>query len=361
MRRALALAERGRGFVSPNPLVGCVLFKGGRVIAEGWHSIFGGLHAEADALQKAGPRAKGAAAYVTLEPCSHWGKTPPCADALIRAGVRRVFAAVQDPNAHVGGQGIQKLRKAGIRVDTGLLEKEVRFQNRAFFKAQTTGLPYVVWKTAQTLDGKIASRTGASRWISNPESLVLAHRLRAEADAILVGGNTIRTDDPLLTSHGLGVDPVKLVLSRSLDLSPKARIFKEGISCVLTGKNPPKARARSLESKGAKLLKVFVKFDGKELKECLNYLKKIGLHHIVLEGGCETSAAFMKAGLIDEVYHVIALHYLGGRDAKTPLEGRGWDRPGQGPSLAVAESYAVGDNVVIHGFFRGAKSAAWGI
>lgn len=350
MNRALALAERGRGFVSPNPLVGCVLAKGGKTVGEGWHALFGGPHAEAAALAKAGPRAKGATAYVTLEPCSHWGKTPPCAEALIRAGVRRVVAAVQDPHRKVAGKGFAALRRAGLRVETGLLEVEACHQNRAFFKAHATGLPHVVWKTAQTLDGKIASRTGASRWITNPEARALAHRLRAQSDAILVGGNTIRRDNPLLTSHGLGPDPVKVVLSASLDLSPRARIFKEGTTIVLTRKTPSPARLKALESTGATILKFFVKFDKSEMIKCFRYLSKIGLQQVLVEGGGETAATLLSAGLMDEVYHVIAPFYLGGRDAKTPLEGLGWDHPAKGPRLARAESFQIGDNLVVHGF-----------
>jgi diaminohydroxyphosphoribosylaminopyrimidine deaminase / 5-amino-6-(5-phosphoribosylamino)uracil reductase len=352
MHRALALAERGLGLVSPNPLVGCVLVKGEKIIAEGWHAVFGGPHAEVAALAQAGPKARGATAYVTLEPCCHWGKTPPCTDALIQAGVRRVVCAVRDPHPKVAGKGFAALRRAGIQVETGVLEKEARHQNRAFFKAQTTGLPYVVWKTAQTLDGKIASRTGASRWITNPEARKFAHTLRAHSDAILVGGNTIRTDNPLLTSHGQGVDPVKLILSPSLRLSPKSRVFKEGTVMVLTQRRPPRPAEKALLSTGAQILKCFVKVDSRGLMDCFRQLRKIGFNQILLEGGGETSAVLLEAGLIDEVYHVIAPHYLGGRDAKTPLEGRGWAAPGKGPSLAVAESYPLGDNVVIHGFLR---------
>jgi diaminohydroxyphosphoribosylaminopyrimidine deaminase / 5-amino-6-(5-phosphoribosylamino)uracil reductase len=355
MQRALALAERGKGFVSPNPLVGCVLVKGGKTVGEGWHALFGGPHAEADALKKAGPRAKGATAYVTLEPCSHWGKTPPCAQALIKAGVRRVVAALKDPHSKVAGNGFAALRKAGIRVETGLMEKEARHQNRAFLKAHTTGLPHVIWKTAQTLDGKIASHTGASRWITNPEARAMAHRLRVESDAILVGGNTIRHDDPVLTGHGLGPDPVKVVLSASLDLSPKAKIFRDGTTLILTRKNPPAARVKALESAGALILKFFIRFDKYEFINCFKYLCKIGLQQILVEGGGETASSLLGAGLVDEVYHAIAPHYLGGRDAKTPLEGRGWDRPGQGPQLTAAESFQVGDNLVVHGFIGAVK------
>lgn len=359
MQRALALAERGRGFVSPNPLVGCVLVKGGRVIAEGFHAHFGGPHAEAAVLAKAGDRAKGATAYVTLEPCAHFGKTGPCADALVAAGVRRVVAAMKDPHKRVSGRGFAKLKKAGIRVEVGLGEKEARYQNRAFVKAHTTPLPYVVWKTAQTLDGKIASRTGVSKWITNPQARALAHDLRMQADAILVGGNTLRRDDPALNTHGKGPDPVKFILSASLDLPPASRLFREGITWVLTRKNPSPARVRLLEKAGARILKFFVKFDNREFSECLRYIRKIGVNHLFIEGGGETAAAFLQAGMIDEVYHVIAPRYLGGKDATTSLEGRGWATPDAAPQLIRAESFPLGDNLVVHGFLPTAGHGAW--
>jgi diaminohydroxyphosphoribosylaminopyrimidine deaminase / 5-amino-6-(5-phosphoribosylamino)uracil reductase len=352
MSRALALAERGLGFVSPNPLVGCVLAKGGKVVGEGFHAAFGGPHAEAAALAQAGPRAKGATAYVTLEPCAHWGKTAPCADALIRAGVKKVVAALGDPHRRVAGRGFQKLRRAGLRVEKGLMAREAAHQNRAFLKAHTAGLPYVVWKTAQTLDGKIASRTGASKWITNPQARALAHRLRAQSDAVLVGGNTVRRDNPVLTTHGQGPDPVKLILSASLDLSPRARVFQQGTTWLLTARNASPARARRLEAAGASILKFFVKFDTREFVECFKKLSKIGLQQIFVEGGGETAATLLSAALMDEVYHVIAPRYLGGRAAVTPLEGEGWPTPDQGPQLSRAESYPLGDNVVIHGFFN---------
>jgi diaminohydroxyphosphoribosylaminopyrimidine deaminase/5-amino-6-(5-phosphoribosylamino)uracil reductase len=362
MTRALLSAERGKTHAHPNPMVGCVIAKQGRVVAEGWHESYGGDHAEIVALKKAGARAKGADVFVTLEPCAHWGKTPPCADALVKAGVRRVVAAVRDPHAKVAGQGFARLRRAGIRVQTGLLEKESRFLNRAFFKAHTTGLPYVVWKTAQTLDGKIASRTGASRWISNPQARRFAHQLRAESDAVLVGGNTVRRDNPLLTAHGAGPNPTRLILSRTLDLPVKGRIFgPEAPTFVLTVRNPPKARAEALKKQGAQILTCFVKKDFSVLRDCFKLLKKFGLNQILLEGGGDVSASLLAAGLLDEVYHVIAPKYLGGRQATTPLEGEGWPTPDKGPHLSLAESYGLGDNVVIHGFFGGPAAKAWGL
>jgi diaminohydroxyphosphoribosylaminopyrimidine deaminase/5-amino-6-(5-phosphoribosylamino)uracil reductase len=352
MRRALALAELGRGSVSPNPMVGCVLAKNGRIIAEGHHAVFGGPHAEAVALAKAGGRARGATAYVTLEPCSHWGKTPPCAESLVKAGVSKVFVAVKDPHKKVSGKGISLLRRAGVQVELGLLKDESHFLNRAFFKVHTTGLPYVVWKTAQTLDGKIVSHSGVSKWITNTQARALGHQLRAESDAVLVGGETLRRDNPLLTSHGRGSDPIKLILSASLNLPLGSKAFKEGECIVLTKKNAPERRVRALEARGVKILKQFVKFSREEFVDCFRVLSKIGVIQLLIEGGGETSDSILSAGLMDEVYHVMAFSYLGGRDAKTCLEGTGWGRPDQGPRLSNVDLRFLGDNLLVHGFLK---------
>ncbi|HNA60845.1 MAG TPA: bifunctional diaminohydroxyphosphoribosylaminopyrimidine deaminase/5-amino-6-(5-phosphoribosylamino)uracil reductase RibD, partial [Elusimicrobiota bacterium] len=250
MIRALNLAERGRLNAHPNPLVGCVVARGPRVLAEGWHDRFGGDHAEVAALRRAGSRARGATLYVTLEPCSRWGKTPPCTDAVKAAGVRRVVIGARDPSLRGGGVAV--LKRAGLRVDSGLHQREVLRQNAAFFKKVKTGLPYVVVKMAQTLDGKTASRAGASRWITGVRARSLGHRLRAQSDAVMVGGETVRRDNPGLTSHGRGPDPLRVVLSSSLQFSPRAAVFAQGApTWVLTGDSSPAARKKSLERRGA--------------------------------------------------------------------------------------------------------------
>jgi diaminohydroxyphosphoribosylaminopyrimidine deaminase/5-amino-6-(5-phosphoribosylamino)uracil reductase len=231
MRRAIELAGRGAQGASPNPLVGCVIVKNGKSVGEGFHAHYGGPHAEVLALKKAGPRTKGATLYVNLEPCAHWGKTPPCADAVIRAGIKKVVAAMPDPNPLVRRRGFKKLKASGIQVQTGVCRAEAEDLNRAFIKFITKKKPYVILKAAVSLDGKIATASGDSKWISSEASRDLVHGLRTEVDGILVGGETVRKDDPSLTSHGKGRNPVRIVLSRSGRLPKNSKIFDGTAPC----------------------------------------------------------------------------------------------------------------------------------
>jgi diaminohydroxyphosphoribosylaminopyrimidine deaminase / 5-amino-6-(5-phosphoribosylamino)uracil reductase len=353
MRRALALAERGRVGTSPNPMVGCVLARNGRILSEGWHRRFGGPHAEIEALRRAGRRAAGATCYVTLEPCSHWGKTGPCVDALIRAGVRRVVAAMSDPYPPVRGRGFRRLRQARVQTLAGLLHREARALNRAYIYGQATGLPYVVYKCAQTLDGKIASRTGRSRWITGEEARQLGHRLRAEADAVLVGANTVRQDDPWLTSHGQGSDPLRLILSASLDLPLTRRIFdRRAPTWVLTADRAPLNRQRALERAGVQVLRFPAKQARLDLLLVMKDLFKMGITKVLCEGGGDLGSSLLAPGLIREVYLFAAPRFLGGRSAPTSLEGPGWTRPQAGPSLVQPEVSRVGGDFLIHGYLN---------
>lgn len=353
MRRALVLAEKGQVGASPNPLVGCVISRGGRAVGEGWHARFGGPHAETVALARAGGRARGATVYLNLEPCSHWGKTPPCADALVRAGVRRVVFALRDPDKRVSGRGFSRLRRAGVQVATGLLEKEARFLNRAFIKFHTRGLPYVIWKTAQTLDGKIRSSRGVSKWITSPEARRLGHGLRASCDAILVGGETVRRDNPALTSHGQGPDPFRLVVSRSLDLDPQALIFN-GVApaVVITSGQAPRAAVKKLEKAGAFLFKFDLKKSSFDFSKVLQDIAKIGITRILLESGGSLAWSMLHQGLVDEAYCFVAPSFLGGQKALTSLEGEGWALPGQGARLRDIEILPAGRDFLIHGFLN---------
>ncbi|HRY29147.1 MAG TPA: bifunctional diaminohydroxyphosphoribosylaminopyrimidine deaminase/5-amino-6-(5-phosphoribosylamino)uracil reductase RibD [Elusimicrobiota bacterium] len=352
MRRALALAEEGRGRTHPNPMVGCLIVKNGAVVGEGWHGSFGGPHAEAVALRRAGKRAQGATLYVTLEPCRHWGQTPPCSDAVQRAGIKRVVAAMKDPNP-VSGNGLDRLRRAGIRVETGVLRNEARFLNRAFVKRHETGLPYVLFKAGQTLDGKIASRSGVSRWITGPLARELGHRLRAESDAILVGAHTVRKDNPRLTSHGKGPDPVRLVVSKSLDLPVSAKIFKGGApTWVITGPTPPAGRKKRLEKAGIQLLTCPLKNGDINLMLILKLLAKMNINQILLEGGGRLSGALLDARLLDEVYLFLAPRLLGGRHAVPSVAGGGWPHPNSAPRLDNMTVSKVGGDILVHGFVK---------
>lgn len=339
--------------MSPNPLVGCVVVRAGRVVGEGSHARFGGPHAEAAALARAGRRARGATLYVNLEPCGHWGKTPPCAEAVVRAGIARVVAAGTDPHRLVGGRGLGFLRRQGVKVETGVLEDEAQHLNRAFLRAHGRGRPYVIWKTAQTLDGKIASRTGASRWITGPRARTFGHRLRAQSDAVLVGGNTVRRDNPTLSSHGQGPDPLRLVVSRSLDLPTRSRVFQGEIpTWVLTGPDAPSSRQKQLEKRGVKILKYSLKDRFINLMNSMNNLFKSNVVQILLEGGGNLSFQMAAAGLIDEVYAFLAPGFLGGSSAPTALEGLGWPHPAQGPRLRDVVLSRVGEDILVHGFVQ---------
>jgi diaminohydroxyphosphoribosylaminopyrimidine deaminase/5-amino-6-(5-phosphoribosylamino)uracil reductase len=351
MSRAIALAAQDGGDAHPNPRVGCVIVRRGRVVGEGSHVRFGGPHAEVRALDQAGERARGATVYVTLEPCPHWGKTPPCAAALIRAGVARVVVATTDPSSRLNGRGLALLRRSGLRVQAGLMARRAESLNRGFFQRQRTGRPHVILKMAQTLDGKIASWTGTSRWITGPLARKMGHRLRAESDAVLVGAETVRRDNPLLTAHGAGPNPVRIVLSGSLKVNVKSKVFgPESPTWILTGGDASLGRIRALEKTGAQVISVSGRAGEADPLSSVVALGKRGITQLLVEGGGHVAARFLSAGLIDEVYLFVAPLFLGGKDAPTGIEGKGWSAPALGPRLRQAEVKRVGDDWLIHGF-----------
>ena len=353
MSRALWLAAEGGNRAHPNPRVGCVIVRAGKVVGEGRHVRFGGSHAEVQALRQAGSRARGSTLYVTLEPCPHWGKTPPCAETVARAGLRRVVVSTSDPSPGLKGRGLAFLRRAGVRVESGLMTRRAEDINRGFFQRQRLGRPQVVLKMAQTLDGKIASRTGASRWITGPRARALVHSLRAESDAVLVGGETVRRDNPLLTAHGHGPDPVRVILSGSLDLDVTSNIFgNEAPTWIFTKRGGSRSRTRALEKAGAQVIPVSGK--GNELNPgtVLAALGRRGITRLLVEGGGRVAGSFLRAGLVDEAYLFVAPHFLGGDDAPSTVRGTGWASPGQGPRLMNADVKKMGGDWLIHGFFR---------
>jgi len=297
MQRALTLAKRGLGHVSPNPMVGCVIAKKGRIIGEGYHQCFGSSHAEINAIENATEPVAGADVYVTLEPCSHHGKTPPCADRLIQEKVKRVFVAMEDPNPLVNGQGIRRLKEAGIEVSIGHLEAEARELNRFFVHHTVTGRPYVVLKAAITLDGFIADREGKSKWISNSQSRMEVHRLRRQMDAVLVGAGTVRADNPKLSVRMVqGRDPVKIILSNSGDLQPESTVFKKGAILVTAPDALTDEKKRLFENIGVKVMEN----DGSELAPLLKSFATMGLASLLLEGGAGIFGAFLEQELVDE-------------------------------------------------------------
>jgi diaminohydroxyphosphoribosylaminopyrimidine deaminase/5-amino-6-(5-phosphoribosylamino)uracil reductase len=350
MSEALALARKGLGRVSPNPMVGCVLVRKGSVVGRGWHARFGGPHAEAAALADAGRKAKGATAYVTLEPCRHWGKTPPCTDALIRAGVRRVVAAMADPDERVAGKGFAALRAAGIRVERGLLEDEARELNRSYIVHRTLGRPYVVLKAAASLDGKIVSADGESKWITSPRARKEGRLLRSRADGVLVGINTVLADDPELTSRGAGRDPVRIVLDTALRIPPKAKVLKPGgpMTVIATSVRSPGKLAR-LKAGHLSLVQVRRNGRGVDLKDLLSKLHRMGISSLLVEGGSQVHSSFLDEGLVDEVRLFIAPKLLGGDKAKSFFQGRGVPL-GKALKLSKGEMRSIGEDYLFSGY-----------
>lgn len=314
MKCALTLAKKGIGKTSPNPAVGCVIVKNGTIVGEGWHKKAGGHHAEVHALEMAGSAAQGADVYVTLEPCSHTGKTPPCSEALIRAGVKRVVAGMSDPNPRVNGGGLQALQLAGIETHCGVLEDECRAINRPFLKFITTGLPYVTYKCAMTLDGKIATVIGDSRWISCEESRKVVHRMRAERDAIMVGVDTVIADNPLLTvRHVRGSNPLRIIVDSRLRTPENAAVLQgemaQGTVIATTDSNL-KVHARYLKN-GAIILVCNSKNGKVDLCHLWQKLGALGVQSILLEGGSRLAGEALSEGLIDHCVFFYAPKAIG--------------------------------------------------
>ena len=312
MARALRLAEQALYTTSPNPRVGCLIVRHGEVAGEGWHQRAGEPHAEVHALRAAGAAARGATAYVTLEPCSHFGRTPPCADALIEAGVARVVVAMEDPNPLVAGRGIERLRAAGIVVDCGVLEDPARELNIGFVSRMRRGRPWLRLKLAASLDGKTALSNGASQWITGPAARQDGHRWRARACAILSGIGTIAADDPQLNVREVASDrqPLKVVVDSQLQLSPEARLFGDG-KVLLVGAIDSKDRAAALREKGAEVLCLPDTTGRVDLTALLTELGRRGINELHVEGGYRLSGALLAAGLVDELLLYLAPCLLG--------------------------------------------------
>jgi diaminohydroxyphosphoribosylaminopyrimidine deaminase/5-amino-6-(5-phosphoribosylamino)uracil reductase len=318
MQQALELARGGLGFVSPNPLVGCVLVKDGVVVGQGYHQRFGGPHAEVHAIQEAGAQARGAVLYVNLEPCSHTGKTPPCADAVIQAGVKRVVVALRDPNPLVAGSGLSRLTAAGVAVTVGVCGAAAHKLNEAFIKYITTGRPFVTLKSAITLDGKIATRTGASQWITGEVARREGHYLRHAADAILVGIGTVLQDDPQLTTRlpdRQGVNPLRVIVDSTLRLPLHARVndvATDRRTLVVTTARAPVSRRTPLQTRGVEVVCLPAYDDGRvDLEALLRYLGEHEVASVLVEGGATLSATLLRRRLVDKVLLFVAPKIIG--------------------------------------------------
>ena len=357
MEQALALAALGEGSTSPNPRVGCVLVREGRVVGSGYHRAYGAPHAEAVALQRAGERARGATAYVNLEPCAHEGHTPPCTGLLARQGVERVVAALRDPNPLVDGRGIEALRAAGVCVETGLLSHEAHHLNEPFLHRHTMGRPLVTIKAATSLDGLLSADAGASRWISGAAARRFAHRLRFGHDAVLVGAGTARRDDSRLTVRLSGVshDTIRGVLAPGLDLDPDAQLFRSERSTtaprLYCGREAPAERARALSDR-ATVVQVGAADEGLDLNEVLADLLELGVQSVLVEGGARTIGSFVAAGLADRLALFQTNRLLGARGATPLVDLPSVSDPARGWRLDRVRQLALGEDRLLLGRLR---------
>lgn len=354
MQQALALAEKGRGQVDPNPMVGAVLVKDGQVIGEGYHAIYGEAHAEVCAFENAKSSVKDATLYVTLEPCAHYGKTPPCAAMIIDKQVGRVVVGSLDPNPLVSGRGIEMLKQAGIAVDVGVLDDENRRLNRAFFKHITTGLPYVMMKTAMTADGKIATRTRHSRWISGDASRERVHQLRHAMMGIMVGVGTIIHDNPSLTARNLKHEarqPLRIILDTRLEIPLESTVVttaQTNPTWVMTTNATSQDKHAALEAHGV-VVHILPAMHGEvDLHAAFQLIGEAGINSVLLEGGGTLNHGALEAGLVDALMLFIAPKLVGGLTAPTPIEGVGIDQLEDAWLLELEQIEQVGEDVCLH-------------
>lgn len=359
MERALSLARLALGKVSPNPAVGAVIVRNGAVIAEGYTQPPGSAHAEVVALKQAGGGAHGATMYVSLEPCCHFGRTPACTQAIIESGIAEVHIATLDPNPQVSGRGQAELEAAGIRIHLGEEEEKARQLNEAYIKFITKGLPFVTAKFATSLDGKIATRTGDSRWISGPESREYVHQLRQAVDAIIVGVNTVLSDDPQLTARDkqgrpLERQPLRVIVDSEARTPATARLFGEpGTTMVAVTSAVPRAKVREFQEVGAEVLEVISKDGLVNLEELLRELGSRGSISVMVEGGSTLFASLFEQGLVDKVIAFIAPMIIGGKRANVAVGGEGVERIDQALRLNRVTVERFGDDVKISGYVGG--------
>ena len=360
MRRALELARKGEGHTSPNPMVGCVVVKDGRIISEGYHEKYGEFHAERNALTRCTEDTAGADLYVTLEPCCHQGKTPPCTDIIIEKKIARVFVGSMDSNPLVAGKGVQILRDHGIYVETGILDAECRKLNEVFYHYIATKTPFVVMKYAMTLDGKIACATGDSKWVTGEIARTQVHRMRGRYRGIMVGIGTVLADDPMLNCRVEGgVDPVRIICNSNLHIPTESQIVKTALDIeTIVACSQEALESERKQEKIRRLKEAGIQIIGTEGAHGVNLvelMKKLGgqnIDSILLEGGGTLNASALEDGIVNKVYAYIAGKLIGGMDARSPVEGMGIDRMADAITLQNVEIEKLGDDFCIVGYVK---------
>ena len=360
MRRALELARKGEGHTSPNPMVGCVVVKDGRIISEGYHEKYGEFHAERNALTRCTEDTAGADLYVTLEPCCHQGKTPPCTDIIIEKKIARVFVGSMDSNPLVAGKGVQILRDHGIYVETGILDAECRKLNEVFYHYIATKTPFVVMKYAMTLDGKIACATGDSKWVTGEIARTQVHRMRGRYRGIMVGIGTVLADDPMLNCRVEGgVDPVRIICDSTLHIPTESQIVKTALDIeTIVACSQEALESERKQEKIRRLKEAGIQIIGTEGAHGVNLvelMKKLGgqnIDSILLEGGGTLNASALEDGIVNKVYAYIAGKLIGGMDARSPVEGMGIDRMADAITLQNMEIEKLGDDFCIVGYVK---------
>jgi len=356
MRRAIELAQKGWGRTNPNPLVGAVIVKDDRVIAEGFHEAIGCAHAEVAAFSNAIEDVSGGTLYVNLEPCSHYGRTPPCAKAIIESNIAKVVIAMIDPNPKVSGKGIEMLRDAGVGVEVGVAEEEAKKLNEIFINYVVKKKPFVILKTAMTLDGKIASTNGDSKWVTSEASRNHVHLLRDRVAAIMVGINTVIKDDPMLTTRlvdRVGTDPTRIIVDSKGSIPLDSRVLSKDSKAeviLATTNNIAKDKEKQLIEKGVKIIKAEGKDGRVDLKRLSQKLYALEIDSVLLEGGGTLNAAALDAGIVDKAMFLIAPKILGGKDAVTPVEGKGIQLMSEASTLKDVSLSKFGEDILVEGY-----------
>ena len=359
MKSALQLARRGAGKTSPNPMVGAIIVKNGTIIGRGFHKLCGGHHAEINALNNCTTNPWGSEVYINLEPCCHYGKTPPCTNALIKAGIKKIFIGMQDPNPEVSGRGVAQLTQAGIEVHVAILEKECRCLNEAFIKHITTGLPFVTLKSALTLDGKTSTHSGHSKWITSEDSRKLTHKLRAETDAVMVGVGTVIADDPLLTVRlyrKTSKNPLRIILDTSLRIPLACRALKPDLApktiIATSSKMAASKKAGAIRSKGAKIVKVSVQRNKVDIKKLIETLGQMSISSILIEGGPHINESSLDSGIVDKIMFFYAPEIMGGQNSRSIVSGKGPEKVYDSKTVHDISIKKVGRDFLITGYMK---------